>query len=108
MAPEQARGDREVGAGVDIYGLGATLLTLLNGAPPFSGNPPAVVLRRVLEEEPDWPRERDRPVGRELKAICLKCLEKDPARRFRSAGELAEVLRRYLDDEPTGVVLPGP
>jgi hypothetical protein len=108
MAPEQARGDRQVGPAVDVYGLGATLLTLLTGAPPFSGNAPAVVLRQVVEEEPDWPRERDRPVGRELKAICLKCLEKDPARRFRSAGELAEVLRRYLDDEPTGVVLPGP
>ena len=108
MAPEQARGERQVGKAVNVYGLGATLLTLLTGAPPFTGKIPAVVLRRVVEEEPDWPRERDRPVGRELKAICLKCLEKDPARRFRSAGELAEVLRKYLDDEPTGVVLPGP
>ena len=108
MSPEQARGDRHAGKAVDVYGLGATLLSLLTGSPPFSGATPAIVLRRVLDDEPDWPRERDRPVGRELKAICLKCLEKDPARRFRTAGELAEVLRRYLDDEPTGVVLPGP
>jgi hypothetical protein len=108
MSPEQARGDRDVGAAADVYGLGATLLTLLTGSPPFSGPSPVVILRRVLDDEPDWPRERDRPVGRELKAICLKCLEKQPSRRFRSAGELAEALRRYLDDEPTGVVVPGP
>jgi hypothetical protein len=108
MSPEQARGERDVGIAVDIYGLGATLFALLAGRPPFSGTSQAVVLRKVVEEDPDWPAERDRPVGRELKAICLKCLEKDPSRRFRSAGELAETLRRYLDDEPTGVSLPGP
>jgi hypothetical protein len=107
MAPEQARCERVVGTGVDVYGLGATLFTALAGAPPFSGPTPAAVLRRVLDDEPDWPAERDRAVGRELKAICLKCLEKDPARRFASAGELASVLRRYLDGEPTGVVPPG-
>jgi hypothetical protein len=107
MAPEQARGARDVGPAVDVYGLGATLLALLTGSPPFSGATPAVVLRRVLEDEPDWPRERDEPVGRELKAICLKCLDKHPGRRFQSAGDLAEVLRQYLDDEPTGVVVPG-
>src|SRR5262249_40324694 len=54
MAPEQARGAHDVGFGVDVYGLGATLLTLLTGAPPFSGPMPAVVLRKVMEEEPDW------------------------------------------------------
>ncbi len=89
MAPEQARGDRRAGASVDIYGLGATLLTLLTGQPPFSGSPPAAVLLRVIGDEPEWPRERDRAVGRELKAVCLKCLEKDPALRFESAGALA-------------------
>jgi formylglycine-generating enzyme required for sulfatase activity len=107
MAPEQARGDTEVGFAADIYGLGATLFALLTGRPPFTGASPTVVLRRVIDEEPEWPPEHDQAVGRELKAICLKCLEKDPSRRFRSAGELAEVLRRYLNDEPTGVVLPG-
>jgi hypothetical protein len=107
MAPEQARCERAVGTGVDVYGLGATLFTALAGAPPFSGPTPAAVLRRVLDDEPDWPAGRDRAVGRELKAICLKCLEKDPDRRFASAGELARALRRYLDGEPTGVVPPG-
>ena len=105
--PSRPGAQRAVGKAVDVYGLGATLLSLLTGSPPFCGATPVIVLRRVLDDEPDWPRERDRPVGRELKAICLKCLEKDPARRFGTAGELAEVLRRYLDDEPTGVVLPG-
>ena len=108
MSPEQARGDREAGAAVDIYGLGATLFALLIGRPPFSGTSQPVVLRKVVEEDPEWPAGRDRTVGRELKAICLKCLEKEPSRRFRSAGELAEALRRYLDDEPTGVTLPSP
>ena len=108
MAPEQARGVKDVGIAVDIYGLGATLFALLAGRPPFSGTSPVVVLRKVIEEEPDWPPERDQSVGRELKAICLKCLEKDPSHRFRSAGELAEALRKYLDGEPTGVTLPGP
>ncbi len=93
---------------MDIYGLGATLFALLAGRSPFSGTSPAVVLRKVVDEDPDWPPERDKLVGRELKAICLKCLEKDPSQRFRSAGELAEVLRKYLNDEPTGVTLPGP
>ncbi len=102
MSPEQARGDPKVGTAVDVYGLGATLFSLLTGSPPFIGNTPAVVLRRVLDDDPDWPRERDRAVGRELKAVCLKCLEKDPARRFPTAGALADALHRYLRDEPTG------
>jgi hypothetical protein len=108
MSPEQARGDSQIGTAVDVYGLGATLFSLLTGSPPFVGVTPAVVLRRVLDDEPDWPRHRDRAVGRELKAVCLKCLEKDPARRFPSAVALADALRHYLRDEPTGVVLPGP
>ncbi len=108
MSPEQARGDRQVGTAVDVYGLGATLFSLLTGSPPFRGDRPVVVLRRVLDDQPDWPRERDRAVGRELKAVCLKCLEKDPARRFPSAAALADALRHYLRDEPTGVILLGP
>jgi hypothetical protein len=108
MPPEQARGDKHVGFVGDVYGLGAILFTLLTGSPPFTGSSPAVVLRKVLDEDPAWPPERDQPVGRELKAICLKCLEKDPSRRFPSAGALAEALRRYLADEPTGITLPGP
>ncbi len=104
MAPEQARGDRQVGTSVDIYGLGATLMTLLTGQPPFGTGPAAAVLRRVIHDEPRWPHHRDRAVPRELKAICLKCLEKHPSQRFESAGAVAVALRRYLDGEPTGVV----
>jgi eukaryotic-like serine/threonine-protein kinase len=108
MSPEQARGAGKIGYGTDIYGLGATLFTLLTGRPPFTGPAPVVVLRKVIDEEPVWPRERDKPAGAELKAICLKCLEKNPANRFGSAGELATVLKKYLDYVPTGVTLPRP
>src|SRR6516165_6165959 len=98
MPPEQARGDKHVSFAGDVYGLGATLFTLLTGSPPFTGSSPAVVLRKVIDEDPVWPPECDQPVGRELKAICLKCLEKDPSRRFPKAVALAEALRRYLAD----------
>ena len=92
----------------DVYGLGATLFTLLTGRPPFTGPGAIVVLRKVIDDEPVWPRERDKAVGAELKAICLKCLEKNPDKRFRSAGELAAVLKKFLNYEPTGVTLPRP
>jgi formylglycine-generating enzyme required for sulfatase activity len=108
MSPEQARGAGEIDFSTDVYSLGATLFTLLTGRPPFTGPCPMVVLRKVIDEEPAWPSDRDRAVGSELKAICLKCLEKEPANRFGSAGELAAVLKKYLNYEPTGVTLPRP
>jgi Protein kinase domain/Sulfatase-modifying factor enzyme 1 len=108
MSPEQARGASKIGFTTDVYGLGATLFTLLTGRPPFTGPDALVVLRKVIDEEPGWPQERDKPVGAELKAICLKCLEKTPSKRFGSAGELAMVLQKYLNYEPTGVTLPRP
>jgi serine/threonine-protein kinase len=107
MSPEQARGDKEIGFASDVYGLGATLFALLTGRPPFTGPSMSVVLRKVIDEEPVWPRARDKSVGPELKGICLKCLEKDAAKRFRSAGELAEVLNKYLNYEDTGITAPG-
>ena len=61
-----------------------------------------------MDEEPAWPRERDKAVGKELKAICLKCLEKDPDRRIPSAGELAIELKKYLNYERCKYALPGP
>jgi eukaryotic-like serine/threonine-protein kinase len=108
MSPEQAGGATKIDFRTDVYGLGATLFSLLTGRPPFTGPSPMVVLRKVIDEEPAWPRDRDKPVGSELKAICLKCLEKNPANRFASAGELAVVLKKYLDYDPTGVTLPRP
>jgi serine/threonine-protein kinase len=108
MSPEQARGEKEVGPATDVYGLGATFFALLTGRPPFSASSQAAVMRKVIDEDPAWPRERDKAVGPELKAICLKCLEKDPSRRIASAGELATALNKYLRYEPTGYTLPGP
>jgi serine/threonine-protein kinase len=110
MSPEQARGQKDVGFASDVYGLGATLFALLTGRPPFGkgGEPPLVILRKAIDEEAVWPRERNKPVGRELKAICLKCLEKDPLRRFSTAGDLAVALNKYLNYEHTGITFPGP
>jgi serine/threonine-protein kinase len=108
MSPEQAKDAKDVKAATDVYGLGATLFTLLTGRPPFAGPTPVAVLRKVIDEEPAWPRERDKPVGRELKAICLKCLEKNPSQRIPSAGELATELKKYLMYERCSYTLPGP
>jgi hypothetical protein len=108
MSPEQAKGLKDVGPASDVYGLGATLFALLTGRPPYSGPNPMVVLRKVIDEEPVWPRECDKAVGRELKAICLKCLEKDPKHRIPSAGELAAELKKYLSYERCKYTLPGP
>lgn len=108
MSPEQAQGRSDVDYGTDVYGLGATLFALLTGRPPFTADDPIVVLRKVIDEEPAWPRSSDRTVGKELKAICLKCLEKDRDRRIPSAGALAKALRDFLEYRPTGVTPPSP
>jgi serine/threonine protein kinase len=108
MSPEQAKGQKDVSFLSDVYGLGATLFALLTGRPPFSGPNPMVVLRKVIDEEPAWPRECDKAVGKELKAICLKCLEKNADRRIPSAGELAVELKKYLSYERCKYTLPGP
>jgi eukaryotic-like serine/threonine-protein kinase len=108
MSPEQAQGHDEISFATDVYGLGATLFALLTGRPPFTGPNPVAVLRQVIDDEPVWPRERNKPVGPELKAICLKCLEKDPSQRIASAGELADELGKYLRYERCKYTLPGP
>ncbi len=101
MAPEQAAGKvHEVGTGADVYALGAVLYDLLTGRPPFAGDSAAVTLQKVMNEEPVRPRQHNAAVPRDLETICLKCLEKDPAKRYATALELGADLRAYLDGRP--------
>jgi hypothetical protein len=100
MAPEQARGDgREVGPAADVHALGVILYELLLRRRPFVAASDPEVLRQVAEVEPAPPRRGRGDIPRDLQSICLKCLEKDPARRYATAGELAADLRRFLRGE---------
>jgi WD40 repeat protein/serine/threonine protein kinase len=101
MPPEQAGCDREqVGPRSDIYSLGAVLYCLVAGRPPFQAANPLDTLMQVVSVDPVSPRQLNPLVPKDLETICLKCLQKDPARRYESADALAADLGRYLRAEP--------
>ena len=102
MAPEQAAGEtyEALAAATDVYGLGAVLYQLLTGQPPFAGGTTYETIQLLLDTEPRQPRLLNPKIDRELSTICLKCLEKDPKRRYPSALALAEDLEHWLKHEP--------
>jgi TolB-like protein/tRNA A-37 threonylcarbamoyl transferase component Bud32/Tfp pilus assembly protein PilF len=101
MAPEQALGNNAAVSSVtDVYGIGAVLYQLLTGHPPFAGGTTYETIKLLEDTEPRHPRLLNSKVDRDLSTICLKCLEKDPKRRYSSALSLAEDLERWLKHEP--------
>ena len=101
MAPEQAVGNNAAVSSVtDVYGIGAVLYQLLTGHPPFAGGATYETIKLLLDIEPRQPRLLNPKIDRDLSTICLKCLEKDPKRRYSSALALAEDLERWLKHEP--------
>jgi WD40 repeat protein len=108
MAPEQATAQRTVTTAADVYSLGAVLYELLAGKAPFQADSPLETLQQLTTTEPSRPRGVNPLVDRDLETIAMKCLEKDPRRRYGSAAALAEDLQRWLAGEPIHARAAGP
>ncbi len=100
MSPEQAQDASSVTACSDVYSLGATLYHMLTARPPFQAATGMETLRQVIDQDPVPPRQLNRSIDLDLETICVKCLEKDPSRRYASAELLADDLSRYLSHQP--------